>query len=354
LVWSYAKVGIDPKKIKASHSAIAKVIQSTYKLRRGKFGDVLVGFGHYASLVDIGGGKALALHSDGCGTKVLVAQLMNRFNTIGIDCVAMCVNDIICIGAEPTTLIDYLALERPDETMVHEIMKGLAEAAEKTRISIIGGETAIMPDVIKGAVPGRGFDLSAFCLGLIKKSHLIMGNKLKPGDSIIGVESSGLHSNGFSLARKVLLEEAKYNLRKKPPDLQRSLGEELLEPTRIYLETVRSAIKNAEVHAIAHITGGAFSKLRRFEPYANVGFRLANMPRPQPIFQLIQKMGRINDEEMYRTFNMGIGLCIVTPKSDVEQLISACQTSGFRAYDIGKVTKELGVRLEVGGRTITL
>lgn len=354
MAWSYAKAGVDRDKVRTAHSAIAKLIQSTYKFRNGKFGEVLAGFGHYASLIDIGGGRALALHCDGCGTKVLVAQLMNRFDTIGTDCVAMCVNDLVCLGAEPTALIDYLALEKPDEAMISEIMKGLVEAAEKTKIPIIGGETAIMPDVITGAVPGKGFDLAAFCLGLVDKDRIIRGDKLKPGDVILGVESSGIHSNGLSLARKILLEKAKLNLKKKPPELRRSLGEELLEPTRIYLEAVISAIENTEIHAVAHITGGAFTKLRRFEPYAKVGFHLDKMPEPKPIFKLIQKTGGVTDEEMYRTFNMGIGLCMMTPKKNLEEAASFCEASGFKTYEIGRVVEESGVRLEVHGRTITL
>lgn len=354
MVWSYEKAGVDQQKIKIVHSEIAKLINKTYRFRTGKFAEVLTGFGHYASLIDIGGGRALALHSDGCGTKVLVAQLMNKFDTIGIDCVAMCVNDLICLGAEPTTLIDYLALERPDETMVSEIMRGLVEAAEKTEISIIGGETAIMPDVIKGAVPGRGFDLAAFCLGEVEKDRIIGGDRLEPGDVIIGVESSGIHSNGLSLARKVLLEKERLDLNMKPQGLNRTIGEELLVPTRIYVKPIMNAMKVADIHGIAHITGGAFTKLKRFEPYAKVGFCLDNMPESQPIFRLIQDAGRITDDEMYRTFNMGVGLCIMTPKECVEGVISSFESFDFKTYHVGRVADETGVRLTTKGKTLVL
>lgn len=354
LGWSYEKAGVDRDKIRTAHSTIAELIQRTYKVRKGEFGEVLAGFGHYASLIDIGEERALALHSDGCGSKVIVAQLMNRFSTIGIDCVAMCVNDLVCLGAEPTTLIDYLALERPDEAMVNEIMVGLVEAAERTRTTIIGGETAVMPDVIKGAVPGRGFDLAAFCLGWVRKDRIVWGDRLEPDDVILGLRSSGIHSNGLSLARKVLLDEAKLDLKKKPQELQRTLGEELLEPTTIYQEAVIHAIENSDVHAVAHITGGAFTKLKRFESYSKVGFHLDKMPEPHPIFRLIKKLGRITDEEMYRTFNMGIGLCIMTPKKHVVEVTESCEASGFETYDIGRVTAKSGVSLDLRGRTITL
>ena len=354
MIWSYERAGVDLKKVKAAHSTIDRLIQKTYANRRGKTEKVLVGPGHYASLIDLGQEKAIALHCDGCGTKVLVAQMMNRFNTIGIDCVAMCVNDLICIGAEPVTLVDYLALERPDEDMVNEIMTGLVKAAEMAKITIIGGEMAIMPDVIKGAVPGRGFDLAAVCLGLVNKSDVITGNRLKSRDVIIGIESSGIHSNGFSLARKVLLEKAKLDLNKRPPELERPLGKELLEPTRIYLDAIMSTIESTDVHAIAHITGGAFTKLRRFEPYARVGFHFDNLPDPPPIFKLIQKVGQITDQEMYKTFNMGIGLCIMTAKKNAEQVVSSCEASGFKAYDVGRVVGGTGVRVDVNGRILTL
>ena len=352
--WDYEKAGVDREKIRDSHTTIAKLIKETYDFRKGKLCDVIKGFGHYASLIDIGEGKALALHCDGCGTKVLIAQLMNKFDTIGIDCVAMCVNDLICIGAEPTTLIDYLALEKPDETMLHEIMKGLVNAAKEINLNIVGGETAIMPDVIKGAIPGRGFDLAAFCLGVIKTDSIIMGDKLSPGYIIIGIESSGIHSNGLSLARKILLKKAKYSLTNEIPEIGRSLGEELLEPTEIYVPAVMTSIQNAEIHAVAHITGGAFSKLKRFEPHANVGFHLQNMPEPQPIFKLIQDIGKIADDEMYKTFNMGIGLCLVTNKTNADQIISSCNKLGLRTHIIGNVINETGVRLTTKDRTISL
>ncbi len=238
--------------------------------------------------------------------------------------------------------------------MLHEIMKGLVNAAKEINLNIIGGETAIMPDVIKGAIPGRGFDLAAFCLGVIKTDSIIMGDKLSSDDVIVGIESSGIHSNGLSLARKVLFDMANYSLTNEIPEIGRSLGEELLEPTEIYVKAVLTSMQNAEINAVAHITGGAFSKLKRFEPYANVGFHLQNMPEPQPIFKLIQDIGKITDDEMYKTFNMGIGLCLMANKTNADQIISSCDKLGLRTHMIGNVTNESGVRLTTKGRTISL
>ncbi|MHC1627999.1 MAG: AIR synthase related protein, partial [Candidatus Nezhaarchaeales archaeon] len=182
--WSYSKAGVDLDKIKKAHKAIASLIESTYKFREGLFGSIIKGAGHYAALIDIGGGKALALHADGVGTKVLIAQLMGKYDTVGIDCVAMNVNDLICVGAEPIALIDYLAMERSDEEMAAEIIKGLAKGAEMAGIAIIGGETAVMPDVIKGAVEGKGFDLAGLSIGVIDLDKLILGDKIQLGDVV--------------------------------------------------------------------------------------------------------------------------------------------------------------------------
>ena len=343
--WTYAKAGVDIKKVKKMQNEIGKIIKKTFEYRNNKFGTVLSKFGHYASLMYIGNGRALALHSDGCGTKVLISQMMKKFDTIGIDCVAMCVNDLICLGAEPVALLDYLAIEKSDEKMINEIIKGLAKGAEEAEVTILGGETAVMPDVIKGAMPGFGFDLAALGVGVVDVEKVVDGSKIRVGDLVVGLESNGIHSNGFTLARKVLLEEAGFNLHDRLDGLDKPLGEELLNPTKIYVKEVLSIVANTEVHGIAHITGGSFSKLRRFETYAKVGFYLEEMPKPKQIFSLIQKEGRISDEEMYRTFNMGIGMCIIVPKESVEYVISTCEKFGTKSFPIGKITSECGVKI---------
>jgi phosphoribosylformylglycinamidine cyclo-ligase len=340
---TYAKAGVDVKSIRKVQAKIRKAAEETFKFRPGNFGKVISKFGHYASLINIGGGRALALHADGVGTKVLIAQLMNRYDTVGIDVVAMCTNDLICMGAEPLALIDYLAVQRPDEDLIDEIMRGLVKGAEMANVAVVGGETAVMPDVIEGAVEGKGFDLAALSVGVVEKKKIITGEAMRPGDVIVGLESSGIHSNGLTLARKVLFERGKLKVSRILPTLRRSVGEELLEPTKIYVKPVLEILENVEVHALANVTGGAFSKLRRFEEYVKVGFRLDKMPKPQPIFEVIQKLGSISDEEMHQTFNMGVGFCVVAPKRQAGKVVKICKKYKVKATVIGEVTPQINV-----------
>ena len=197
---TYKKVGIDISEIKKSQKAIGRLISSTHKLQ--KKAKMTHGFGHYAGSVEIPGGKLLATHTDGVGTKVIIANMMKKFDTIGIDCVAMNVNDIICIGATPISFVDYIAANKNDQRIFKQIVSGLVRGAKKSSVPIVGGETAIMPDLISGK--GFGFDLAGMVVGMLSKKQMILGDKIKPNDVIIGVKSSGLHSNGYSLARKVL------------------------------------------------------------------------------------------------------------------------------------------------------
>ena len=351
--WSYSKAGVDLDRVKRAHSIIASLIESTYKLREGLFGRIIKGAGHYAALIDIGSGKALALHADGVGTKVLIAQLMDRYDTVGMDCVAMNVNDLICVGAEPIALIDYLAMEKSDEEMVAEIVKGLVKGAKMAGIAIIGGETAIMPGVIKGAIEGKGFDLAGLSIGVVETDKLILGNKIQVRDVVIGVKSSGIHSNGLTLARKVLLEHAGLKINQYIDELGCTLGEELLRPTLIYVKPVLELLKkNLEIHGLAHITGGSFTKLMRLTPQG-LGFKLDNMPEPQPIFKLIQRLGGISNWEMYRTFNMGVGFCVIAPSHVADEVIRTFRAHGYEAQQIGKVIDKPGVEIVVKGEVLT-
>ena len=336
--FTYAKAGVDIKKIKKAHKSIAELLKETFSSRNGKFGKVLTEIGHYAGLIDIGNNKVLALHVDGVGTKVLIAQTLNKYDTVGIDCVAMCVNDIICMGAEPVALVDYLAVEEPNEEMINEIMKGLVEGAKQADVAIVGGETAVMKDVITGT-KGKGFDLAGMCIGVVKKDKIITGEEMKVGDVVIGLESSGIHSNGLTLARKVLSQD---------------YYEELLKPTRIYVKPVLEIIKNCEVHGLANITGGAFSKLMRIGEKAGVGFLLDKMPELPEIFKLIQKEGNVSDREMYRTFNCGIGFCIVVPEDEQEKVIKICEKHGIKGKKIGKIVEEEDVKVKTSSGIISI
>jgi phosphoribosylformylglycinamidine cyclo-ligase len=331
---TYSDVGINLRKIRKSQQSIGKLISSTHLfLKKGK---VLSGFGHYAGLIEIDS-NILALHSDGVGTKVIIAQMMDSFDTVGIDCVAMNVNDIICVGAQPLAFIDYIALKSSNENLIDEIVKGLIEGAKQSDTAIVGGETAILPDLISG-IGKNAFDLAGMILGITHKSRLILGDKIKVGDIILGIESTGLHSNGYSLARKILL--SKYSLEQKPEYLSRPLGEELLIPTRIYVKPVMEILEegNIGINGFAHITGGSFTKLSRLN--RKVRFNLNNLPRAKGIFKQIQLDGHVKIKEMYKTFNMGIGFCAIIPKNSTDILIKIFQKHKMNCMQIGIVDQK--------------
>src|ERR671930_1881680 len=235
---TYNHVGIDLKKIRRAQKSIGDIISPTHSFPA--LGKVISGFGHYAGLIDIGS-KVLALHSDGVGTKLIVAQMMRRLDSIGIDCIAMNVNDIICVGAYPLAFMDYIALKSTNNHLVQEITKGLVKGARQSDMAIIGGETAVLPELIDGINKKNAFDLAGSVLGIADKSSLVLGNKIKAGDIILGVESSGLHSNGYTLARRVLL--SKYSVDDAAPYLIHTVGEELLVPTRIYVKPIIEILK---------------------------------------------------------------------------------------------------------------
>jgi len=336
--FTYAKAGVDISKVKKAHKSIAELLKETFSSRDGKFGKVLTEIGHYAGLIDIGDNKTLALHVDGVGTKVLIAQTLNKYDTVGIDCVAMCVNDIICMGAEPVALVDYLAIEEPNDEMINDITKGLVEGAKQADTAIVGGETAVMKDVIIGK-ERKGFDLASMCVGVVDKGKIITGEKIRVNDVVIGLESSGIHSNGLTLARKVLSEDN---------------YEDLLKPTLIYVKPVLEIVKNCEVHGLANITGGAFSKLMRIGEKAGIGFLLDDMPELPEIFKLIQKQGNISDREMYRTFNCGIGFCVVVPDNETEKVVNVCEKYGIKAIGIGRVVEEKDVKIKTTSKLISV
>jgi phosphoribosylformylglycinamidine cyclo-ligase len=353
--WTYAKAGVDVEEVSKIHVGIWKALIKTFEFRKGKFGEPERVIGHYASLINIGQGKLLALHVDGVGTKVLIAQLMGKYDTVGIDVVAMCANDLICVGAEPVGLIDYLALQKPDDDLINEVMEGLVKGAKIAGMAVLGGETAVMPDVIKGLVKGKGFDLAALSIGVVDEENLIIGERMQPGDVIVGLRSSGIHSNGLTLARKVLLETHGLSVHEELSEIGGKLGEELLKPTTIYVKPILELKEKIDVHAMAHITGGAFTKLKRFKRYANVGFSFDRMPNPHPIFKLIQRMGNVDDVEMYKTFNMGIGFCVVVGEGFEDDVLQTCDKHGVEAGIVGHITSDGKITIETPeGRRIIL
>lgn len=342
---SFNRAGLDLKKVSSIHASLAHQLGATSILRAGKKGAPLIPIGHYAGLIDLGGRSALALHTDGVGSKVLIAQQLRKFDTVGIDCVAMTANDLICLGAEPVALLDYIALERENEPLVSEICKGLAEGARLASTAIVGGETAILGDMVRG-IGGNGFDLVSMGAGLVDKRAVVDGARICEGDMVLGVESSGLHSNGFTLARKTLRN---YDLNEHADGLKSTVGEALLTPTRIYVRPTLKAIGVSDIHGIGHITGGAFSKLMRLVGERRLKFDLFLPPSP-PIFRLLQTEGRLPDSVMYRNFNMGIGLCLVLPESRLDTTARVYRREGFKAHEIGRVRRGWGV--VVNGTTV--
>jgi len=332
MVLSYKKAGVDISKIKKSQAVIGKLIASTHKIQ--KKAKITHGFGHYAGIVEIPGGKLLATHTDGVGTKVVIANMMKKYDTIGIDCIAMNVNDIICIGATPISFVDYIAANKNDEKLFKKIVGGLVKGAKKAAVPIVGGETAIMPDLISGK--GFSFDLAGMVLGLVSKKELVLGNKIKPGNVIIGVKSSGIHSNGYSLARKALL--TKYSLKDKIKGVG-VLGNTLLAPTEIYVKPVLEANQKCKINGLAHITGGSFTKLLRLK---NIGYEIDALPKIPPIMSLIEEQG-VKSEEMYKTFNMGVGFCLISPQNEVKKIRKIFKKHRMVTYEIGHVTKKKGV-----------
>jgi len=311
---AYGQAGVNSQ-AQALHG-IAAWAKQTFALRSG-LGEVKLPLGFFANVIALDGKTGLAISTDSVGTKVLVAQLAGRYDTVGIDCVAMNANDILCVGAEPLSLVDYIGVERMDAAVVEQIGKGLYAGCEQAKITLPGGEIAQVRELIRGAGVGYAFDLVATCVGVVPLDRIIVGQRVQPGDAVLGFESSGLHSNGYTLARRVLLDQAALSLDKHNDELGRTLADELLEPTRIYVREVVEILRSGvEVKALAHITGDGLLNLARVQ--APVGFEVTWVPEPKPIFRLIQRLGHVPDEEMYTVFNMGIGFCLVVPDDEAQ------------------------------------
>ena len=278
----------------------------------------------------------LVAATDGVGTKLKIAFMTGRLDTVGIDLVAMNVNDIIACGADPLFFLDYIATSKLDPREGVEIVKGIVKGCNEAGCALLGGETAEMPGFY-----GKGeFDLAGFAVGMLERDQVIDGSDVRPGDAVIGLASSGLHSNGYSLARKVLLGKKRYKLGDLPGPLTRSLADELLEPTRIYVKTVRKLRKAFDIKAIAHITGGGLlENIPRAMPKKYAAVLDSSSWTLPPIMELIKREGRIEDEEMRRTFNCGIGLVIIVPASDAGRVLKKLRGLKEKAYLIGEIVK---------------
>ena len=337
---SYAAAGVD---IEAGYQGVQLMKKH---VARTMIPGVISGIGGFGGLFapDLSGMKdpVLVSGTDGVGTKIRLAQLMNRHNTIGIDCVAMCVNDIICCGARPLFFLDYIAIGKNEPDKVASIVSGVAEGCVQAGCALIGGETAEHP----GLMAPEDYDLAGFAVGIVDQEKMIDHNQMRAGDVILSLPSNGLHSNGFSLVRKVLNIEHT-DLSAWSEELGGELGGELLRPTAIYVKPVLSAIEAARVHGISHITGGGF--------YENIPRCLPQGLRARidksslwidPIFPMIQRLGNIPEHDMFNTFNMGTGMVLVVSKEDVDKAVAALNSQGKGARVIGEIVAgETGVEL---------
>ena len=286
----------------------------------------LLGSGHYANVVAIDERTGIAVTTDGVGTKLLVAEQLGRWDTVGIDCVAMNVNDVICVGARPLAMVDYLAVDRADPAVAREIGEGLRRGAELAGTEIVGGELAQLGEIV------RGLDLAGACFGTVALDELVTGAKIEPGDAVIGLPSSGLHSNGYTLARSALegipLDDER---------LGRPLGELLLEPTEIYVPAVLELLDSElRVRGLAHMTSGGLGYLLRLE--AAVGYEIDEPLPAQPIFALIQELAGVPEDEMHDVFNMGCGFCVVVAADDEEGAVELLRRRHPQARRIGRAT----------------
>jgi phosphoribosylformylglycinamidine cyclo-ligase len=327
----YKTAGVD---IDAAQSGLDKIIERIKQTwpAPGSLGAVKLDIGYFVNVIDIGG-IALAICTDGVGSKSIIAQMMNSYDTIGIDCVAMNVNDAICVGARPVSMVDYIAIEKADADILGAIAIGLAEGAKQAGVSISGGEIAPLKDVV------RGFDLVGMAVGIVPLDRIITGRDLAPGDVIIGLESSGIHSNGLTLARHVLFERAGLSIDHVFPELGIPLGEELLRPTLIYVPEILDIIKNIPtIKALINITGDGLLNLPRVD--AKVGFLIDDLPPVPAVFRLIQQCGAVDNSEMFEVFNMGVGFCVLVSEKDADPALAILQQHGRRARVIGRVIED--------------
>jgi len=331
---AYKQTGVDTDEADAGLFSIVRRIQATWP-EQGD-GRVLLPVGpdgYFANVIEVGG-NGIALCTDGVGSKSLVATMLEKYDTIGIDCVAMNVNDMICVGAKPISMVDYLAVERADASMLDEIGVGLVRGATLAGISISGGETAQLKNIV------HGFDLVGMAMGQVQLNRVLSGEHVVPGDIVIGVKSSGVHSNGLTLARKAFFEGEKFRVSHKFDDLELSIGEELLRPTDIYVaEAMEILARVAGTKALINVTSDGLLNLTRVA--AKVGFVIDSLPDPHPIFRLIQKYAEVpEDSEMFEVFNMGIGFCYVVEPAAVELTLSILKDHGRVAQPIGHVIND--------------
>jgi phosphoribosylformylglycinamidine cyclo-ligase len=354
--FTYAKAGVN-RELRAESKKALRILKETYK------------FSHYGGIVQlpygnifpVGKNRYLDLVVEGVGTKVLVAQLAGKYDTIGIDGVALAVNDVIRSGAKPLAIADNLHAQVSNPELVEELLKGITKGALESECVVPSGEIGDVAEVIKGLVEGKGFDMVVATVGEVASENIIYGRDIKPGDVIVGMRSSGIHSNGITLARKILFKcwGGRYEPFDTPEGFDREIVYEVLEPMKIYVKPLLRTGEEVRVKAAVHITGDAYLKFSNLQKFSRgIGFEFTNF-KPQPIFGFIQKTAselgkKITDDEMFKTFNMGWGFAIIVDKADADEAIDVLEKTGVHSEQIGYVTDSGGIRVRYKGKRMVL
>jgi len=329
---TYKDSGVDVEGGNRFVKRISSIVKETFT------NEVLTDIGGFAALFDATFKQykepVLVSSTDGVGTKLKIAQMMNVHTTIGIDAVAMCVNDIVVTGARPLFFLDYIACGKLNENVLVDVIKGLASGCKMADCALIGGETAEHPNVMQP----DDYDIAGFSVGVVDRPRIIDGSTIKPNDVVVGIASSGIHSNGYSLVRKLFFDIKQYTVETKLNELSKPLGDVLLEPTRIYVKPIIKALETVTIKGLVHITGGGFyENIPRILPDTTAAFIEKKSFTIPPIFQIIQHEGNIEEKEMFTTFNMGIGMICVVAKDDADSLLNILKQNGEKAYIIGHI-----------------
>jgi phosphoribosylformylglycinamidine cyclo-ligase len=345
---TYGAVGVDSSREEGSLRELEKWVNQTFKFSAAK---PLLPLGYFANVLRLTSDIGLAISTDGVGTKLLIAQDLGKYDTVGIDCVAMNANDVICVGATPFSMVDYIAVQQAEPAFLGQIAKGLYAGAELAGITIPAGEIAQVREMIRGSREGYAFDLVGTCVGTVHPDRLIVGENIEPGDLVVGIRSNGIHSNGLTLARHVLFHQAKLEVSQYIPELGKSVGEELLAPTHIYVkEVVQMLTEGLTVKALIHITSDGFMNLARVK--APAGYVIDKLLESHPIFSIIQERGRVDDAEMFRVYNMGTGFCVVVGPKDADRVTEIVRAYSHQAAVIGYTVSDTRRRVWIPERKL--
>ena len=336
---AYAESGVD---VPLADRAVAALVSVLKTIDVGRTSRSVLASGHYAAVLEVAPNLGIAVGTDGVGSKLIVAEQTGRYDTVGIDCIAMNVNDVVCVGAQPIAVLDYIAVEQADPAVMREIGKGLKTGAERAGVEIPGGEVAVLPEIIRGHPSPNGFDLTAACFGTVALDAIVTGADREPGDVVIGLPSSGIHSNGYTLARRALQTDGGFSLDDRPQALGgASVADALLEPTVIYVRAVLDLLAaGVPVHGLAHITGGGIANVLRL--HGDLGWNLDSLLPVPPVFGLISECAGVPTSQMYEVFNMGCGFVVVVPPDSATAALTALSRRHPGAARIGTVTTDAG------------